>query len=253
MKTKIKNSHRFVQMKKWIAIFIVLLGYTQVSNAQEGFKIGPTVGINSSKPVVTDTLFAEYNFRYKFGTSFGLAIQYGWDKRMSIGTGINYVSKGYRVFNDSNRVDNEVKSNFKSLEIPLNVARKFRFSANSKLRAVMGVSLNYILNNNVKTVSNKNSTFLITETETKKMSYLLNMGLEFVGTSKSGNITTFSFFYKHSFENMSNLNVRNQPNTNLPKLFSLGYKGSYLGLSIGYLFDVKNFKRREEVFTYLNR
>lgn len=244
-----KNNHRFAEMKLKSIVLSVLMLSVFALKSQEGWRIGPTASFLSSRCYVVDSIKSQFNLRFKSGFSAGFAVQYGFNKKMTIASGINFVNKGYRFFNDSNKNGDLLKHNFNNIEIPINFISKLGFRSNSKIRALIGVSVNYAMNKSENVLSNKNSTFTIREVSQAKIYPMLNLGLEIANVNVAGNAFIFSAIYRQSFSNSVDLEIRNTGNLNSPKLFSMGYRGSYLGISVSYLFNTKNFKR-DDVFYY---
>lgn len=217
------------------------------SNAQEGFRIGPTGAFFFSKPTVLDTLPDEFNFRYKGGFGGGISMYYGFTKNFGVSLNGTYVSKGYRVFNDTNFYGTELKRNQSLIEVPLYVVFKQRFNSTSFVRETVGASVSFLLSKQTKEISNDNGSYRIYE-ETKNTIYpMLDFGVEVGNENKVGHVFIFGFHYKHSFTNYTNLGIYNNKTSTTP-YFNLGFKGSYLGVSLTYQFNLKSFKREEEFF-----
>lgn len=219
---------------------------TVSASAQEGFRIGPTGGVLLSRCSITDTLFNNYNFRYKTGFNAGLRAQYGFTEGFGVSTSVLLVSKGYRIFNDSNKHGNRIRHNFYNFEVPVNIFFNFKTGA-TRLRGVAGLALNSVLSKSGALKENSNNTFAIKE-EVKTAFYpLINLGIEIYKVGNSGDAFIFSANYKQAFQQGTLLHVYNSPNHN-PELFALGFRGSYLSVGVSYLFNLKNFKRGEQFF-----
>ena len=237
---KTKNNFRFVTMyTKRLLVLTVLASVIQLQ-AQKGLRFGPSASFLSSRTYVTDSLPDNFNFRFKSGFSGGLSVQYGFTDRFVLGTGAMFTNKGYRVFNDSNRNGNLIKHNFNNIEVPLNAIFKLRIGAASKMRALVGGTFNVMLNQTNTVLKNNNSTFVISETTINKAYPMLNLGIEIASENKGGGVLVF--------ENQTELSVYNSSDLSKPRNFSLGYRGSYIGIGFSYLFDVKNLKKSEEFF-----
>ncbi len=245
---KTKNNFRFVVMLKTRLIVLTLLATATQLSAQKGLRFGPAASFVSSRTNVMDSLPDNFNFRFKSGFSGGLSIQYGFTDRFVLGTGVLYTSKGYRVFNDSNKNGNLLKHNFNNIEIPVNAIFKLRVGATSKMRALIGGTFNYNMDQTGKVLKNNNGTFVISEKTISKSYPMLNLGLEIASENKGGGVMVFGVYYKQSFAQQSELSVYNSSDLTKPRNFSLGYRGSYIGIGFSYLFDVKNLKKSEEFF-----
>jgi len=245
---KIKKYCRFEQMI-WRRLFLLALTVLGVikSQAQEGFRIGPTAMFLSSRSSVIDSLPNHFYFRYKSGFSFGLSAQYGFTPKFTLATGVSFTSKGYRVFNDSNKNGTILKHNINHIEVPLNMIFKIRMNTSSNMRGVLGVSLNSVLSKDKHEEMNANKTFIIREETKNKIYPMLNLGVEIANENKAGNIFCFGIFYKQAFEQNSILKVYNKTTATTPR-FELGFRGSYIGVSLTYLFNLQNFRKDEEFF-----
>src|SRR5688572_16581481 len=119
---KIKNYCRFEQMiSRCLLVLVIAVSGVGAVKAQEGFRIGPTAMFLSSRSSVIDSLPNSFYFRYKSGFSFGISAQYGFTERFSLASGISFTSKGYRVFNDTNKNGDILRHNLTNIEVPLNM------------------------------------------------------------------------------------------------------------------------------------
>lgn len=229
-----------------ITVSFLLLAFS--ASAQKGLRIGPTATFLSSRSYVIDSLPDNFNFRYKSGISGGFSLQYGFTERFVLGTGLNYTSKGYRVFNDTNSKGNLVKHNIGNIELPINAIFKMRIGSTSRMRGLVGTTLNYSLGKTSYTAKNTDGSFNIIEKNLNKIYPMLNLGLEIATENKGGNVFILGVYYKQSISNQAELNVYNSSNLTTNSRFNLGFRGSYLGIGVTYLFDTKNFKKTEEYF-----
>ncbi len=226
-------------------IFLFFL-FPILSKAQEGFRIGPSLQYATSKPSVIDSLPTNFNFRFRSGLSTGIHLHYGFSPKFSISLGGRFVSKGYRVFNDTNSNGNVVKHNQNHIEIPLLISYKHRLNSVAFIRENIGMTFSQLMDSKSVSTSNKNGTFKITETNEKKINPLFTLGLEVGNESKRGNVFLFGVYYKHSFSELTKLNVYNSNSSTKP-YFNLNFKGSYLSLGVTYLFKL-NLKPKDEFF-----
>lgn len=231
-------------MKHSFLLALILLPF--ITFAQEGFRIGPSLHYATSKPSVIDSLPTNFNFRFRSGFSGGVHIHYGFSPKFSISVGGRFVSKGYRVFNDTNNNGNVVKHNQNHIEIPVLISYKHRLNSVSFIRENIGMTFSQLMDSKSVSTSNDNGSFKITETNTKKLNPLLTIGLEVGNASKRGNVFLFGVYYKHSFSELTKLNVYNSKTSSTP-YFNLNFKGSYLSLGATYLFKL-NFKPKDEFF-----
>jgi hypothetical protein len=214
--------------------------------AQQGFRFGPNAFVISSRVSIQDSLPDNFNFRFKSGFGIGLTFQYGFASGISLSSGINYVSKGYRVFNDTNRNGDLLKKQITNIEIPLNLTFIIKHNSSSDIRGVIGMNYNMVLSKKDRLIENKNKSFIIKESFKQEAYPMLNLGLEVAKLNKIGNAMVFGLYYRHSFSSHTILNVSRGEQS--PTYFQLGYRGSYIGVGFSYLFNVKNLKKNEEFF-----
>ena len=246
METKKNDRFAVMILRVIMALFVYATIFTV--NGQEGFKIGPQVTILSSRSYVKDSLEDNFNFRYKSGFRIGLSAQYGFTQKFVLGSGLSFTNKGYRVFNDTNSSGNVLKRNHSHIELPVNMILKFRMGATSRMRFLLGATLNYQISSSDKTLKNDKESFIIREESIQTIYPMANLGVEIASESKSGNMFVFGVYYSQSFSEQTRLNVYTSANAT-DKIFALGYRGTHIGIGLSYLFDFKNLKR-EEVFFY---
>ncbi len=239
----------FEQMisRRFLCLLLLIVSMLKVQ-AQEGFRIGPTAAFLSSRSSVIGSLPNYFSFRYKSGFSGGISAQYGFTQSFTLASGVSFVSKGYRIFNDTNNNGNLLRHNLSHIEVPLHMIFRIRMNTSSNMRGVVGMSFNSILSKDKHQEVNKGNNFVVRE-EMKNQYYpTLNLGAEIANEDKSGNIFCFGLYYKQSFSRNTLLNVYNTTNPTAEPNVVLGYRGSYISVGITYLFNPKNFKREAEVF-----
>ena len=106
--------------KKLVVTILLIAGIVFSSHAQLGLRIGLNVGPTFSRAGTSiDSVPNNFKIKTKIGYTFGLQIHYGISDVVGIETGIQYVSKGYSIKNDTNGVEDVLKSEIKDFEIPL--------------------------------------------------------------------------------------------------------------------------------------
>ena len=120
--------------------------------------------------------------------------------------------------------------------------------ASSRMRFLLGGTLNYQLQTDQKILANEGNTFAIKESTQQQLYPMFNTGVEIASENKAGNVFVFGVYYSQALSNQSILHISGSKASNTD-VFSLGYRGSYIGIGLSYLFDLKNFKK-EEVFFY---
>ena len=230
-----------------MSLMAICLMFASVAVAQKGLKIGPQLTFLSSRLHVIDSLPDNFNFRFKSGFKAGLSLQYGFSERTVLSSGLFYTNKGYRLYNDTNSQGNLIKHNSGLFELPLNLHVKLRVGANSKMSFVFGGSMNYTLQANTTEKRNAGNNFIVKETIQNTLYPMLNSGLEIASENASGNVFVFGVYYHQAFSNQTLLEVKNNSSQVDPR-FNLGYRGTYIGVGISYLFNVNNFKKEEQFF-----
>jgi hypothetical protein len=115
------------------------------------------------------------------------------------------------------------------------------------IRGVLGLTHTSILSQQNKVLENGDKSFVIKQRVTHTSYPMLNLGVEISKENKVNNLFVFGVYFKQSFQSYTILDIYNKPNSNEPR-FNLGYKGTYIGVGVSYLFNLKNFKKSEEFF-----
>jgi hypothetical protein len=246
-KNKNKKICKFEAMKLSIRLLLLLTLFSVSSYAQTGFRFGPSIGYIASKPKVIDIIFNNYFIRFKSGFNVGVMAYYGFSDKFGMSVTANYTSKGYRLFNDSINNSVELKHNQSLIEIPINFILKQRLNSVSNIRENIGFTLSNLISTTEKEIKSDNGSFRIKETTKSTFYPMLNIGLEVSHEAKNNNVFVFGAFLKQGFSNNSNLAIFSNKTSNTP-LFNLGFKGSYIGISLSYLFNLSNLKKQEEFF-----
>ena len=242
----IKNS-RFDTMFKYVFLSLIFSISGLQSYGQGGFKIGPSAYLARGGAIPADDLPFNYNTRYRAGFGGGITMRYGFTPFFSLSTGAFFVSKGYKMYNDTNKNGNVLKRNLSNIEIPLNFHFLIKRMSKTEARLVLGGTLCNNITASSKTLSNKNGSFIVKENFKNKIYPMLNAGLEFTKTDKVKNTMVFSFMYKYSLATANELSVFSSPNSTTRDFMSV-QRGTYLGIGFTYLFDSRNFRKKEEFF-----
>ena len=128
--------------KKIVVTSLLIAGIVFCSSAQVGLRIGLNAGPTFSRAGTSlDSLPNNFKIKTKIGYTFGLQIHYGFSDVMGIETGLQYVSKGYSIENDTNKVKDIFKSTVNDFEIPLCFTLRQQLNSYSYMREKVGVSL----------------------------------------------------------------------------------------------------------------
>ncbi len=234
-------------MFKHVLFTLIFSIISQYSYGQDGFKIGPSAYLVRGGAIPVDDLPFNYNTRYRAGFGAGLTMRYGFTPFFSMSAGAFFVSKGYKIFNDTNRNGSVLKRNLSNFEIPLNFHFLIKRMSKTEARLVLGGTICNNITASSKTLSNKNGTFIVKENFKHKIYPMLNAGVEFTRTDKVKNTMVFSFMYRYSLATANELSVFSNPNNNTRDFMS-AQRGTYLGIGFTYLFDSRNFRKKEEFF-----
>ncbi|MDI1235807.1 MAG: hypothetical protein PSX81_16135 [bacterium] len=234
-------------MKLTIRLSVLFLFIHFSLPAQTGFRFGPSVAYIASKPKVVDSIPNNYFIRFKSGFNLGVMAYYGFSDKIGVTVNALYTSKGYRLFNDSLNKSVELKQNQSLIEFPINFVLKQRLNSVSNIRENIGFTLSNLMSATQREIRSENGNFRIKE-ETKSTFYtMLNIGLEVSHEAKNNNVFVFGAFIRQGLGNNTNLGIYSNSKNTKP-LFNLGYKGSYIGISVSYLFNLTNLKKQEEFF-----
>lgn len=242
-------------MKKTI-LFIALsiihftaMGQSIDENRLTRWHVGFKLGGNISKLDPQDTFISNITPRNKMGIALGGMASYDLHRNISLVTGLNVVTRGYRIANDTVAVSNKIKQTYASLQVPLGLSfRQYPspHSANFFCEEIGGV-LNYSFRKNSETLYNSDKQQVrIIETGGNKFYPMVYGGLLMGRTSNKGIRTEYGVSYYHTFGTELNLKVSAGEFFN--KSFPLHYNGGNLQFTFRYYFNTGNFKKSSDYF-----
>lgn len=243
-----------VKANKLTLYFLLLLGgllANQSLKAQKGFRLGLNITPLFSKVSLLDTVPAHFKGRYLPGLGGGITMQYGFNDGLAFYTNVLYSSKGYRVMNDTNSMGAQIRGNTTNIEIPFGFFLRQKLSKQSFMRESIGLGLNINLNKEDTAFHRmpENNPFAIQQIRLKSMYMMLQIGIEFGRETDGGDIFTFGVVYRHGIGRPYLIDVINDPDPNSRNpLYNYHYRGSYLGISIGYAFNLSNIGKQDEFF-----
>lgn len=227
----------------FLILLTIFFFYTHYSYGQKGFRAGLALTPNLSKANLLDPLPEDFNRKNAPGVVGGLMIQYGLNSGIAFQSGFLLSSKSYTIINYDNNINGTIRGNVGGIEVPLGFYLRQPMNKQSFMRELVGVSAFY--NSNKDNISFYRSTpenpFALEVIINKRISYSLNIGVEFMREFESGHAFTVGVLYKRGMGNPMTLNVINDKNSRTP-LFEMGYSGSYLGLNFSFLFDFNDLK-----------
>jgi hypothetical protein len=241
-----------VKTNKLSGYFLLLLGSVfagQTVNAQKGFRLGLNLTPLMSKVSLLDTVPTHFKGRYLPGLAGGITMQYGFNDGLAFYTNVLYSSKGYRIQNDTNTFNAQVRGVTTNIEIPFGFFLRQKLSKQSFMRESIGMAINLNLNKEDTAFQRipETNPFAIQQIRLKSMYMMLQIGIEFGRETDAGDIFTFGVVYRHGIGRPYLIDVINDPDSRTP-LYNYHYRGSYLGLSIGYAFNLSNIGKQDEFF-----
>jgi len=242
-------------MKKYILIIslvfinIQAMGQVDDENRLTKWHVGFKLGGNISKFDTKDTFIPNITPRNKMGIAISGLASYDLHRNVSLVTGINLTTRGYRLMNDTVAIDNKIKQTFASVQIPLGFSFRQHPSPSSSnfFSEEIGGVLNYSFRKSGETLYNSDKQQVrVIETGGNKFYPMVYGGLLMGRTSNKGKRTEYGVTYYHTFGTEINLKVSSGEFYN--KSFPLQYNGSNLQFTFRYYFNTGNFQKSNEYF-----
>ncbi len=198
--------------------------------------------------MATDSFPDQFTRRNQPGVSGGILMRYGINGLLSINTGAHFTRTGYKLSNDSNNYEPFIRRSFSSVNIPLFLTLKQRFSATAFIQENVGISWNYRLSPEPDgLLYNKPAkNFAIRERIHDRMTPNFHFGIEFLTLSESANALNIGINYYYSLGHALDLDIYGNPVSQ--KRFEMMFRGGYLSVGLTWLYNVKNLKKTEEFF-----
>ena len=95
------------------------MGQVDDENRLTKWHVGFKLGGNISKFDTKDTFIPNITPRNKMGIAISGLASYDLHRNVSLVSGINLTTRGYRLMNDTVAIDNKIKQTFASVQIPL--------------------------------------------------------------------------------------------------------------------------------------
>jgi hypothetical protein len=237
-------------------LFIALLFIHLVSNGQSNnenrltpWHIGFKLGGNISKLDTKDTFISNITPRNKMGIAISGLASYDLHRNVSLVTGLNLTTRGYRIANDTVAISNKIKQTYASIQVPLGLSFRQYPSPHSSsfFSEEIGGVLNYSFRKHSETLYNSDKQQLrVIETGGNKFYPMVYGGLLMGRTSNKGIRTEYGVTYYHTFGTELNLKVSSGEFFN--KSFPIRYNGSNLQFTFRYYFNTGNFKKSSDYF-----
>lgn len=235
-------------MKKSLFILsaLVILAIQDLSG-QSKWMWGFNAGGNISR-VYSDTLANNFSRRNRLGFIAGTQLSYDIRSFVTVTVGLNYVNKGYKVFNDTLPSNASIVQKTNSLNLPIGVVFRQKFSPSSSIHEKFGFIANYSFRKDsiVRYNDEKTPRFRITDVQASKLYPMFYLGMGIGGNTESGDRYEFSVTYNQSFGTDANLNV--EYGQAYLKKFPLTYRGGFVQFGFSYYFNLGNFKKSDEYF-----
>jgi hypothetical protein len=225
------------------------IGQSDIDNRLTPWHIGFKLGGNISKLDPNDTFIPNITPRNKMGIAISELASYDLHRNVSLVTGINLTTRGYRLVNDTVGVDNKIKQTFASVQVPLGFSFRQHPSPSSSnfFSEEIGGVLNYSFRKGSETLYNSDKQQVrVIETGGNKFYPMVYGGLLMGRTSNKGKRTEYGVTYYHTFGTEINLKVSSGEFYN--KSFPLHYNGSNLQFTFRYYFNTGNFQKSNEYF-----
>lgn len=114
-----KNFILFIAL---IFISLQAIGQSDNENRLTPWHIGFKLGGNISKLDPNDTFIPNITPRNKMGIVVSGLATYDLHKNVSLVTGINLTTRGYRIVNDTVAISNKIKQTYAAVQIPLGLS-----------------------------------------------------------------------------------------------------------------------------------
>ncbi len=234
-------------MRKMV-ILTFLLGLGFSIQAQSKFLVGINAGVALSRATPLDTLMTHFLRKNRTGLAFGISATFDLNRAVSFIGGINYVSKGYKINNDTHPSSPNIVRKLHSVTIPLGISFRQHFNSTNFIRENFGLvmSMNF-RNDSTRLYNNENrKTFSVLETSLSNFYPMFFLGLEMGGKADNGDRYAIGVNYYQSFVRDSDVDLFAGPN--MSRKAPLSYRGGFLNISFTYYFNMTNFKKADEFF-----
>jgi hypothetical protein len=239
-----------MKLSKLIIILTIVL-ISSKSSAQEGWRIGFEGGALFSRTFFTDTVKVDYEKKYYTGYRFGAVVNWGRSEGTGFSLGAHFVNKGTR-YQYSTGFDTlpiaQIKQGTQFLEIPFCMIFKQDLGITGFIRESFGIGAAFQLTKYDSFVTNSESNiFSMYNSRNSSVNAYFRLGVEFGNRFDNGDLLTLGVHYQQGFGTVSNQNFYNPAaNTNI---FNTRFNGSYIGITLGYHFNLSNIGSKEEFFT----
>lgn len=239
-----------MKLTKLFIVLTVTLLSLKVS-AQEGWRIGFEGGALFSRTFFNDSVKTNYEKKYYTGYRFGTVVNWGRSEGTGFSLGAYYVDKGTR-YQYSTGFDSlptaQIKHGTQYLEVPFCMIFKQDLGITGFIRESFGLGAALQLTKYDSFVTNSESDiFSMHNTRNSNINAYFRLGVEFGNRFDNGDLLTLGVHYQQGFGTASQQGFIN-PKTNT-NIFNTRFNGSYIGITLGYHFNLSNIGTKEEFFT----
>jgi hypothetical protein len=235
--------------KSIFSFLIIIFLIPSAIYAQRGFRVGFNLAPTFSRASFIDSFPENFSRSYLPGINAGLGIHYGINNGISLYSGALYSSKGYKITNDTNTLKSDIRGSVTALEIPFGFYLRQPLSKRTFLRELVGIS--YCINFNSDTNTFRypdNNPFALQAIVNRRTNFLVNIGVDIEHVLEAGHYLSFGMVYRHGFGLPMSLHVISNP-TRQDEYFEMGYAGSYIGINLSVMFNLKGLKpQKGELF-----
>jgi hypothetical protein len=239
-------------MKKQLLFLVFITSLTGLfaqgnNDRLKPWSFGINGGINFSKTYNNDTFAQNFSGRNKSGVHFGGLVSYDINDNNTVNTGLSFINKGYRIYNDTLSNNMKINRNIPGIYLPLGLTFRQQFNASRFIFEKVGVAGHYSFGSGEDTLYNgTNKKFRIIENNIQSLYPMFYMGIGLGGNTIKGNRYEFGLTYQQPFGRERELNVSGGEFLN--KQFLLNYRGGNLQATFIYHFNFGNFEKSDEYF-----
>lgn len=238
-------------MTNRLGLFLfILLSIFVTSNisAQKGLRLGFSLTPSTSRASMLDLMPEGFGRRSTFGIGGGAMAQYGLSSGIALHTGFLMNSLSFTVLNDNNPQKDNIKGTVTNFEIPVGFYLRQPLSRQSFMRELVGISV--LSNRNKNDIAYfrypEDNPFALQTVINNRISYTVNIGVEFMRELENGHVFTVGILYKRGLGNPMSLNVFSDASNNAVEPFEMSFKSGYIGLNFSFLFNLSEFKSMKE-------
>lgn len=231
-----------------VLVFIVISTASTILKGQSRFMLGFNAGGNLSRVYGADTFPQNFSKRNRVGFNMGITGNFDIKPFVAVNLGVNYVNKGYKIFNDTLPSNPSVVHKISTITIPLGLTFKQQFNAGSYIHEKAGLIGNFSLRKDSVTLLNSNSNprYRVTDITQNKFYPMFYLGFGIGGKTENGDRYEFTVTYNQSFSTDANLRV--EYGQGYLKNFPLTYRGGFVQFGLSYFINLENFKKSDEYF-----